>query len=161
MATGNGAVGWRRFFGLSRGERQEPAEILGQLYIDQTQQAELLRRYAAGMKYPQFRDRLLSMASEKTIYAERIAEKLGALGRRLPPVSEVAPVHQNSWKQLMHALEEESRSADRLQTQLHTVAAGDQATFALLEEIVRMEKKHPDAIRYMLMRSDPLASSLA
>jgi hypothetical protein len=61
----------------------------------------------------------------------------------------------------MHALEEESRSADRLQTQLHTVAASDQATFALLEEIVRMQKKHRDAIRHMLMRSDPFASSLA
>ncbi|HEU5463176.1 MAG TPA: ferritin-like domain-containing protein [Candidatus Binatia bacterium] len=161
MAFGNGVAGWRRFLGLSQNKPHKPIDVLRQQYVDHMQQAARLALHAAKMHYPQFREKLLEIGNDKKNSAELIAQRLVAMGGTLPAVPEVLSSDENSWKQLGNALEEESRSADRLEAQLRSIESDQPETIALIQQICREHKTHRDAIRHMLMRSDPFAGSLA
>jgi bacterioferritin (cytochrome b1) len=113
------------------------------------------------MHYPQYRDKLLRMATEKSRHAERIGERIVALGGSLPDVIDQRSTAQNSWRSLSMALEDENRSADRLPEQLRRIGLEHPDITKFLLGISREQKKHRDEIREMLMRSDPFALSLA
>lgn len=153
--------GWRSFLGLPRGESRSALDILCRRYVEEARHAEQLKVHAEEMHYPQFRDSLLRIANEKHQHAERIAQKILALGGGLPAVPELPTTHQNSWRRLMTALEEENRSADSLAEELRELAPDQADVIDLLQQIAEEQKNHRDEIRDMLMRSDPFALSLA
>jgi bacterioferritin (cytochrome b1) len=101
------------------------------------------------------------MAKEKRQHAERIGEKIVALGGILPDVAEGRSTDENSWKSLLMALEDENRSADRLPEQLRRIGLEHPDIGRLLQQISREQENHRNEIREMLMRSDPFALSLA
>ena len=153
--------GWRGFLGLSRGKSNNAVEILCRRYVEEARHAEQLKRHAEKMHYPQFRENLLRIANEKHQHVERIGQKILALGGRLPAVPELPTTHQNSWRRLMMALEEENRSADNLLDELRRLEPDRTDVIELLQRIAEEQKNHRDEIRHMLMRSDPFALSLA
>ena len=152
---------WRNFLDSSQDKSGQALDILRQRYVEEMQQADRLKRHAEKMHYPQFREKLLRIASEKMKHAEQIAEKLIALGGKLPAVPENRSSGENSWQQLLTALEEEYRSVDHLAEQLRGLESDHPEVPKFLQQISQQQKKHRDEIREMLMRSDPFAFSLA
>lgn len=152
---------WRRFLGLSQDKSLPTVDILRQRYVEEVQQSVLFQQYAEKMHYPQFREKLIQLGAEKNRNAERVAEKIVALGGKLPDVQEHRATHENSWQTLRTALEEENRIADRLADQLRGIGSDHPEVIQLLQQISQEQRKHRAELQDMLMRSDPFALSLA
>jgi len=82
------------------------------------QRTERFKQHTEKMYYPQYREKFLRMATEKSQHAERIGKKIVAFGGRLPDVAERRSTDENSWQSLSMARDQENRSADRLAEQL-------------------------------------------
>jgi bacterioferritin (cytochrome b1) len=152
---------WRGVLGPPPDTNLKVREILRQRYVDEMQRIERFKQYAEKMHYPQYRDKLLRMATEKSHHAERIGERIVALGGSLPDVVDQRSTTQNSWRSLSMALDEESRSADHLEEQLRSIQSEHADIAQFLQQISQEQQNHRVAIRDMLMRSDPFALSLA
>jgi rubrerythrin len=152
---------WRRFLDLSTDESCTVVDVLRERYVGEMQQADRFEQYARRMHYPQYQRKLIRLATEKSKHAQWIAEKINALGGKLPAASECRSTDENSWRSLSKALEDENRSADRLPEQLRRIGLEHPDITKFLQEISDEQKKHRDEIREMLMRSDPFALSLA
>src|SRR5688500_13295076 len=151
---------WSRFLDLPQDSFRQAIKILQQRYVEETQQRDRFNQHADKMHYPQFREKLLQISGEKTKYADRIAEAIVALGGTLPSVPERRPTDENSWQQLMIALDDENRSADHLAEQLRGIESDIPDVVKLLQQISEQQKQHRGEVREMLMRSDPFAFSL-
>ena len=77
---------WRRFLGSSPGGDRKAVDILRQRYVEEMQAADRFKQHAQKMQHPQFREKLLYIATDKSKHAEWIAEKIAALGGKLPEV---------------------------------------------------------------------------
>jgi len=152
---------WRRFLDLAPDESLNVVDFLRRRYVEEVQRIERFKQHAENMHYPQYRERLLRMATEKSKHAERIGEKIAALGGRLPDVGEPRSTDENSWQSLSMALDEENRSADHLPEQLRSIESEHPDIAKFLQQISREQENHRGEIRDMLMRSDPFAQSLA
>ena len=152
---------WRRFLELAPDESPNAVDFLRRRYVEEMQRIERFKQHAEKMHYPQYQEKLLRMATEKSKHAERIGEKIVALGGRLPDVGERRSTDENSWQSLSMALDEENRSADRLPEQLRSIESGHPDIAKFLQQISREQENHRGEIRDMLMRSDPFAQSLA
>jgi len=152
---------WRRFLDLGGDESPNAVDVLLQRYVDEVQRVERFKQHADKMHYPQYRDKFLQMAKEKTQHAERIGEKIVALGGKLPDVAQRRSTDENSWQSLSMALDEENRSADRLPEQLRSIESEHADIAKFLQQISREQENHRGEIRNMLMRSDAFALSLA
>ena len=153
---------WRRFLDLAPDESANAVDFLRQRYVDEMQRLERFKQHAERMHYPQYREKFLEMAKEKRQHAERIGEKIVALGGILPDVAEGRrSTDKNSWQSLLVALEDENRSAGSLPEQLRRIGLEHPDIARLLQEISQEQNKYRDEIREMLMRSDPFALSLA
>ena len=152
---------WRRFYGLSQDKSRRVVGILSQRYVEEMQQHDRLKQHAEKMHYPQFREKLLQIAAENKQHAEQIAQKIFALGGKLPSVPELHATDENSWQQLLTALEDDYRSADHLADQLRGLESDDLGLTKFLQQISLDQKQRRDEIREMLMRSDSFAFSLA
>lgn len=153
---------WRRFLGNSpEGNGKAAVDILRRRYVEAMQQTDRLKQHAQKMHYPQFRDKLLDMAADKSKRARWIAEKIVTLGGKLPEVPELRSTDKNSWQYLLMDLEEENRCAEHLTEQIWSTESDHADINEFLQQINQAEKKDREAIREMLMRSDPFALSLA
>ena len=150
-----------RFLDLPYDSFRQAINILQQRYVEETQQRDRFNQHADKMHYPQFREKLLQISDEKTKYADRIAQAVVALGGKLPSVPELGSTDENSWQQLMIALDDENRSADHLAEQLRSIQSDIPDIVKLLQHISEQQKQHRGEVREMLMRSDPFAFSLA
>jgi bacterioferritin (cytochrome b1) len=153
----NWAAWWRRFLDISPDGYHEALEILRGRYIEERQHAMRFTQHARGMQYPQFRERLLQVASEEANHAEWIAKEIRQLGGTLPEVPAVLVTEKNSWEYLLADLDEEMRCADEVLEQIQTIQSEFPQVAELLERIRGDGEKHRDAIREMLMKSDPQA----
>lgn len=152
---------WRRFRDFFPDGSRKAVDLLRQRYIEEMQQIARFKQHAQKMHYPQFHEKLLEIATDKSKRADWIAEKIGALGGKLPEVAERSPTDENSWRHLLMDLEEEKRCADHLPEQLWSLESGHPDIIKFLQQISQEQKKHREEIRNMLMRSDPFALSLA
>jgi bacterioferritin (cytochrome b1) len=152
---------WRRFFGLSQDKSRRVVGILSQRYVEEMQQQDRLKQPSEKMHYPQFPEKLLQIAAENNKHAEQVAQRIFAVGGKLPGVPEVDATNENSWQQLLTALEEDYRSADDLVEQLQGLESDDLDLTKFLQQISLEQKQHRDEIRGMLMRSDSFAFSFA
>ena len=152
---------WRRFLDLAADESFNTVDFLRRRYVEEMQRIERFKQHAEKMHYPQYREKFLQMAREKSQHAERIGEKIIALAGRLPDVAESRSTDENSWQSLSMALEEENRSVDRLPEQLRSIESKHPDIAKFLRQISREQENHRGEIREMLMRSDPFALSLA
>ena len=155
------ATWWRGILGTPPDRDRVALEILCQRYVDQRQRESQLTRHADKMHYPQFREKLLQIAADKSKHAESIGEKITALGGKLPEVPERRTTNTNSWQYLQMDLAEEIRCADRLPEQLWRLESAHPEISDLLQRISQAEMKHRQEINDMLMRSDGFALSLA
>ena len=153
---------WRRFLRTSpEGNGKAAVDILRQRYVEEMQQTDRFKQHAQKMHYPQFRDKLLDMATQKSKRAQWIAEKIVALGGKLPEMPEPRATDKNSWQYLLMDLEEENRCAEHLTEQIWSNGSHHADIAEFLQQIDEAEKKDREAIREMLMRSDPFPLSLA
>lgn len=147
-----------RFDAAAKG-RHRALNILSTRYAGERQHAARFTEHAHKMQYPQFRDALLRIAADESKHAGWIAEKINELGGALPPELAIAitPTQRNSWQYLLDDLEEERLCGAELETELLAVGSDYPEVAELLQRIDDEEHKHCDAIREMLMRSDPQA----
>lgn len=154
------ATWWRGILGTPDRDRAA-IEILRQRYVEEIQGIGRLTQHAQQMHYRQFCKKLLQIADEKSNHAERIGEKIIALGAKLPEVPERQTTGANSWRYLQMDLAEEKRCADRLPERIWQIESDHPEISAFLQEISHAEKKHSQELASMLMRSDGFALSLA
>jgi len=152
---------WRGFLGTSPDKNLNAIEILRQRYVDEMRGKGQLTQHADKMQYPQFREKLLHIAADKSKHAKWIGEKIIALGGQLPEVAERRSTDENSWQYLQMDLAEEKRCADRLPEQIWRIESDHPDISKFLQRIFDAEKKHRQEITDMLMRSDGFALSLA
>ena len=150
-----------RFLDLPQDSFCQAINILQRRYVEETQQRDRFNQHADKMHYLQFREKLLQISDEKTKYADRIAQAIVAPGGKLPSVPELRSTDENSWQELMIALDNENRSADHLAEQLRGIQSDIPDIVRLLQQISEQQKQHRGEVREMLMRSDPFAFSLA
>ncbi len=151
---------WRDFLGASPDRDRVAIEILGQRYIEEMQAAGRFNQHAQKMHYTQYCENLLQIATDKSRYAERFAEKIISLGGKLPEVPEYRSTDENSWRYLQMDLAEENRCADHLAEQIWRVESDHPEISQFLQQIFDAEKIHRDELNDMLMRSDGFARSL-
>jgi hypothetical protein len=161
MHEKNWAEWWRRFLDIAPDTSLEALDILRQRYVEEMQQADRFEQSAQRMHYPQYQGKLLQLAAKTSEHAQRIAEKIAALGGRLPKVPERRTTNENGWKSLLTAIEDENRTADHLPEDLRRIGFDHPDIAQLLQEISQEAKSYRSEIRGMLMRSDPFALSLA
>lgn len=152
---------WRRFLDIAPDESANVVDLLRQRYVEEIRCIERFKQHAEKMHYPQYREKFLKMAKEKSQHAEWIGAKIVALGGMLPEVAEGRSTDENSWKSLLMALEDENRSADHVTEQLRRIGHEHPEITEFLQDVSQKQKQHRDEIREMLMRSDPFAFSLA
>ena len=152
---------WAELLGISYDRDQATIEILRQRYVDELQGISQLTRHAHKMHYRQFCQKLLEIAAEKAKHAERIGERIIALGAKLPEASESRLTGENSWQYLLTDLAGEKRAADRLPEQLWRIERDHPEVSQLLQRISEAETIHRRNISDMVMRSDGFALSLA
>lgn len=152
---------WRGFLGAAPGGDLKAIEILRQRYGEEMAAIARLTKHAGKMHYPQFREKLLHIAADKSKQANWISEKIIALGGKLPEVAEHRSTDENSWQYLQMDLAEVKRSADRLPEQIWRIESDHPDISKFLQRISDAEKKHRQEITDMLMRSDGFALSLA
>ena len=155
------ATWWRGFFGIPPDRDRVVLEILRQRYVDERQGESQLTQHADKMHYPQFCEKLLHFATDKSKHAAWIAEKIATLAVKLPEVPVRRSMDENSWQYLQLDLAEEIRCADRLPEQMWRLEPDHPDISNFLQRIAEAEKQHLQAINDMLMRSDGFALSLA
>jgi hypothetical protein len=152
---------WRGFLGTSPDINLKATEILRQRYGEEMAAIARLTKHAGKMHYPQFREKLLHIATDKSKQVNWISEKIIALGGKLPEVVEHRSTDGSSWQYLRTDLEKESRSADRLQQEIWKIKPDYPDIGEFLQLVFEKNKKHRQEIMDMLMRSDGFALSLA
>ena len=152
---------WRGFLGTPPDRDRATIEILRRRYVEEKQGIGQLTKHADKMHYPQFREKLLHIATDKSKHAEWIAEKIITLGGNLPEMPELRSTDENSWQYLQMDLAEEKRCADRLPEQIWRIESDHPDISQFLQGIFQAEKKHRQEIMDMMMRSDGFALSLA
>lgn len=149
---------WRNVLdALWSDDQRRLLEILREEYVDEAQMVTELRQHAQRMHYPQFRERLLHIASEEERHAEWLREKISALGGEIPQVSLAPKTGKNSWECLLMDLEKEKRCCADLEDRLRTVEKVDPEIALGLRQIHEEENNHCEEITEMLMRSDAYA----
>ena len=146
---------WRGFLGFSIDMRPKALGVLNDRYIKESQHTARLKLHAERMHYPQFRDKLLAIASDKAKHGEWIAEKINLLGGKLPHVPVVTDTGKTTWQFLSETLNEEQQSAAELIEQSHNFRSEFPDVAEVLERIYEDAKRHRESLREMLMRSDP------
>jgi bacterioferritin (cytochrome b1) len=139
---------WRGFLGTAPDKDRAVPEILRQRYVEE-------------MHYPQFREKLLHIATDKSKHAEGFAEQIVTLGGKLPEVAEHRATDDSSCQYLRTDLAEESRCADCLPVQIWRIESDHPDMSEFLKQIFEAEKIHRQEINDMLMRSDGFTRSLA
>jgi septin family protein len=152
---------WRRVLDLGPDQTVTGRDVLCQRYVAEMQRTQRFKQYAERMHYPHYREKFLQMAKDTNRHATRIGEKIIALGARLPDIVETRPTDENSWHSLSRALDEESRSAGRLEDQLRRIESEHPDIAELLQQIFQEQATQRREIQAMLMRSDPFAQSMA
>jgi rubrerythrin len=150
---------WREFLGFSADPYCHATEILSERYLEKSQHMARFTQHAERMQYPQFRKKLLEIAEDEKKHLESLAEKINTLGDRLPNVPPVTEGTKNSWQYLLEDLTEEQRSAPELLEQAQSLREQFPDIAEMLERIYRDGVKHREAIRDMLMKSDPQSLS--
>ena len=150
---------WREFFGVSGDPYRSAMQFLSELYLEKAQHAARFNQQAERMQYPQFRQKLLEIAADEARHMEWLAESIRKLGGRLPNVAPVHETPKNSWQYLLDDLLREQRSAPELLEQAQRLRGQFPDVAEVLERIYRDGVKHREALRDMLMKSDPQSLS--
>lgn len=151
---------WRRFFDLSRDNSHRVVDVCASVTSWRCSSTTGLNSMLRRCAIRSFAKNFFSSRLRKND-AERIAQKIHALGGQLPGVPDIPPTDEKSWRQLLTALEEDYRSDEHLAEQLRSLESDHHDVLQFLQQISQEQKKHRDEIREMLMRSDPFAYSLA
>jgi bacterioferritin (cytochrome b1) len=135
----------------------DAVEILGRLYIEESQHASRFAQQAQKMRYPQFRAKLLEIAADESRHAAWIAEKINFLGGSPPALRPAEFEEGNSWQLMLVDLEEHRKCAAELLDQIRHLRPDLPDIADMLQRIHDDGAKHRDDLRAMLMRSDPQA----
>jgi bacterioferritin (cytochrome b1) len=148
---------WWKFLGFAPNAVAQSLEVLTRRYIEEKQHIARFTAHAQRMRYPQFRDKLLAIAATETKHADWLAEKITALGGRLPDVPAASMAKRNSWRYMLDDLAEEQLCADELFEEARELRDSLPSVSELLERIYQDESAYQGELRKMLMRSDPQA----
>jgi len=147
---------WRSFFGLAGNGYHKTLEILLARYLELNRHAARFKAHAEKMQYPQFREKLLAIAADEAKYADLLAEQIKMIGGNLPFVPPLyEETEKTSWQYLLDDLNEEQLCSATLIEQAKEVRDELPPVAEVLERIYRDSHKHREALRDMLMRSDP------
>jgi rubrerythrin len=148
---------WRSFLGTSPDVCAEAIEILGRLYIEESQHATRFTQQAQKMRYPQFRAKLLEIAADESRHAAWIAEKINLLGGSPPAAPPTDAEEGNTWQFMLDDLEEHRKCAAELLEEILRLRPDLPGIADMLQRIYDEGAKHRHELREILMRSDPQA----
>lgn len=152
-------TGWHRFLAtLYTDDRQRLLATVCDAYRTEALAAAQLTQHAHRMYYPQFCERLLRMAAESQAQLPWLEEQIRTLGGHRPQRSATPRRGGNSWECLHRDLEAAQRAYGNLLAGIHLAEHQAPALALGLRRIRESKYQHRDALRDMLMRSDPYTS---
>ncbi|MGE0827699.1 MAG: ferritin-like domain-containing protein [Candidatus Binatia bacterium] len=148
---------WGHFVSESTvtGERHQLLAELCEQYHAKAHDAAQLAAHAARMYYPQFRERLLRMATEEQAHVSWLRQQISQLGEDVPHPVVTPHLGQNSWECLLLDLENEKRRHAQLRRLAQTAAFVDPDMAVRLRHMCVEEQRHHDELWEMWMKSDP------
>jgi rubrerythrin len=148
--------GWQHFFdGRHADDHQLLLDILRDVYREEAQDVLQFTQHAERLHYPQFRERLLRIATEEQAHLTWLGDKILALGGDIPDVSVTPKVGKNAWEGLLMDLQEEKLSYAEFQEAMHLAEDVDPELAEGLRRIREAEQQHREEILEMLVKSDP------
>lgn len=142
-------------------EQEHLLDLLRQEYVEESQDVLRFTRHAESMYYPQFRERLLRIATEEQVHVDWLSEQLRARWEDIPVVRYTPPVGKNSWECLKMDVDGERHCCDHLLRVLHLAERLDPTLAAGLQRMRHEERRHHKELLDMMMKSQPDALPFA
>ncbi len=139
------------------GGRRDLVDDLLEAYRAEAEHAAHLRHHAARARYPQVADAYERLARAEDTHAERLRDRILALGGGVPPVAPTPPVAHNQWARAVAARREAQQKRRRL---VELIARWDPEhadDVALLRHIEADDSASLDVYERIVMRADPHA----
>lgn len=136
-------------------DQEQLLALLRQEYVEESQDVLRLSRHAERMYYPQFRERLLQIATEEQAHVDWLRQQLLARWEEIPTVTYTPPVGKNSWECLKMDVEGERHCCDHLLRVLRFAERLDPKLATGLQRMRHEERRHHEELLDMMMKSQP------
>jgi hypothetical protein len=145
-------LGW--LDGLFPDARVVALHALEQRYREEANEAELVKKLAAAMKYPQDQEKLLTIAERKDKHLRQLETLMAHFGGSIPTLEVVNLPEESTWEALSNALQAESHDVESYH-ELRPLLQDDANMVALLETIVETERSNKAELRDLMGKLDP------
>jgi hypothetical protein len=145
-------LGW--LDGLFPDARVVALHALEQRYREEANEAELVKKLAAAMKYPQDQEKLLTIAERKDKHLRQLETLMAHFGGSIPTLEVVNLPEESTWEALSNALQAESHDVESYH-ELRPLLQDDADMVALLETIVETERSNKAELRDLMGKLDP------
>jgi hypothetical protein len=145
-------LGW--LDGLFPDARVVALHALEQRYREEANEAELVKKLAAAMKYPQDQEKLLTIAERKDKHLRQLETLMAHFGGSIPTLEVVNLPEESTWEALSNALQAESHDVESYH-ELRPLLQDDANMVALLETIVETERSNKTELRDLMGKLDP------
>jgi hypothetical protein len=145
-------LGW--LDGLFPDARVVALHALKQRYREEANEAELVKKLAAAMKYPQDQEKLLTIAERKDKHLRQLETLMAHFGGSIPTLEMVNLPEESTWEALSNALQAESHDVESYH-ELRPLLQDDANMVALLETIVETERSNKTELRDLMGKLDP------
>lgn len=147
---------------LSRllGPGHRPRDLLADLaedYVQEAEQAAMLREHADKARYPQAASQLRRLADVETRHSDWLRDRLIALGGQVPVVEAPTVTGQNQWERAAAAHRLAQAKRRRLIEQIAHWDPEEPEMVALLRRIEQEDQPGLASYDELIMRSDPQA----
>ncbi len=147
-------LGWLQ--GLIPDHQAVAKHALEQRYREEASEAELVKKLAAAMKYPQDQAQLLTISDRKNQHLAQLETLMAHFKAAVPPL-EVTDLHaQNTWEALSNSLNAEVHDVESYH-ELRPLLQDDPEMVALLENIIETERTNKTDLRELMGKLDPHA----
>ena len=147
-------LGWLQ--GLFPDPKAEAKHALEQRYFEEASEAELVKKLAAAMKYPQDQAQLLTIVQRKQQHLGQLETLMGHFNATVPPLELSHLEGTNTWEALSNALKAESHDVESYH-ELRPILQDDPDMVALLENIIETERSNKTDLRELMGKLDPHA----
>jgi bacterioferritin (cytochrome b1) len=136
---------------------RDPLDILAETYRDLSTLAEQISSHAERAPYPHMAKRLRQMAAEKRASANRLRDRIVAMGGRLEERPREIKSGQNHWERMAQDLNDQRSLETKLFERAAVLNEKTPELAELLRQIAAAQRPHVAALLDLIARADPQA----
>jgi bacterioferritin (cytochrome b1) len=145
-------LGWLQ--GLIPDPQGQARHALEQRYVEEASEAEMVKKLASAMKYPQDQAQLLTISERKEKHLGQLETLIAHFNGTIPPLEVVNPHKETTWEALSNALKAESHDVESYH-ELRPLLQDDPKMVTLLETIIETERSNKNDLREVMGKLDP------